>query len=212
MHHLFEQYGKGLHADENLRTDDERAAFSNFLKCIEGIKSRYGDFSFFAVEQEMSEGVREILGIDEDLKLTGKIDAILKHGKGYLIIDYKTDKKLSGDRDRDHRKQLEIYRKAVSLAHGIPIKSISYAVVYVNLKGNINIGETCHSVEFEKTGGERLMAAFAEDAQMFLEFRKRPGKFLDHVFAKGPGYFGTNTGYLLDALRHEWDREKEKIG
>jgi DNA helicase-2/ATP-dependent DNA helicase PcrA len=211
MHHLFEQYGKGLHNDESLRTQEERAAFANFLKCMEDIKSKYGDFAFFAVEQEISEGVREILGINEDFKLTGKIDAILKHGKGYLIIDYKTDKKL-GDRDTEHRKQLEIYRKAVSLMHGVPVESISYAVVYVNLKGNVNIGEIGRSVEFERRGGDRLMAAFAEDAKMFLEFRKRPEKFLDHVFEKGPGYFGTNTGYLLDALRHEWDKEKEKIG
>jgi DNA helicase-2/ATP-dependent DNA helicase PcrA len=211
MHHLFEQYGMGKHRDEDLQTSDEKAAFSNFLKCMETIKSNYGDFSFFAVEQEMSEGVKEVFGIDEDFKLTAKIDAILKHRSGYLIIDYKTDKKLSGDRDRDHRKQLEIYRKAVSLANGIPLDKISYAVVYVNLRGSINTGDIGHSVEFEKKGGDRLMAAFADDARLFMGFRKNPEKFLDRVFEKGPGYFGTNTGYLLDALGREWNLEKTRL-
>jgi DNA helicase-2/ATP-dependent DNA helicase PcrA len=211
MHHLFEQYGRGKHSDGDLLNENERMVFSNFLKCMDDIRSKYGKFEFLDVERELSEGVREVLGIGEDFKFTGKIDAILKHGSGCLIIDYKTDKKLSYETDRDHRKQLEIYRKAVSLADKVPLDRISYAVVYVNLRGNVNTGEIGHSVEFEKRGGEKLMSAFAEDAQLFMDFRKAPEKFLDHVFEAGPGYFGTNTGYLFESLRREWETEKARL-
>jgi DNA helicase-2/ATP-dependent DNA helicase PcrA len=211
MHHLFEQYGRGKHSDKGLLNENERTVFSNFLKCMDDIKSKYGKFEFLDVERDLSEGVREVFGINEDFRLTGKIDAILKHGSGHLIIDYKTDKKISNDADREHRKQLEVYRKVISLADNMPLGKISYAVVYVNLKGSVNTGEIGHSAAFERRGGDKLMSAFADDARTFIGFKKAPEKFLDHVFEKGPGYFGTSTGYLFESLKREWEAEKTKL-
>ena len=111
-------------------SDDVRKASQNALDAIEELKENYP-----GLEIESTEKHEEILMSsmtdynDDKLLFTGYLDAVFKHDDGYLIADYKTDKK-SG-KASEHKQQLAAYKKMFSILEEVPEEKISTCVIFV---------------------------------------------------------------------------------
>ena len=56
-----------------------------------------------------------------------KIDAVYKHDSGYILVDWKTSKKISSE----HKRQLAVYKKMYSKLENVPEDKITTCVIYV---------------------------------------------------------------------------------
>jgi ATP-dependent exoDNAse (exonuclease V) beta subunit len=116
---------------------------------------------------------------DQSLMFEGKIDAIFQHDKGYLIVDYKTDK--NSNYASEHKRQLSVYRKMHSILEGIPEDQISTCIVFVALRGGINTGKFDWAIEMEK---RNAFPTFLKHLQVVLEWKKNPKKFIQDLLEK----------------------------
>lgn len=81
----------------------------------------------------------DLIGVEDTLLFTGKIDAVFKNDNDeYLIVDWKTSK--NKNHGSAHRRQLMAYKKAFSLKYEVPLDQIKVAIGYVSLKNTINDG------------------------------------------------------------------------
>ena len=118
---------------------------------------------------------------DDVMMFTGKMDAVFKHDKGYLIVDYKTDKNSSAV--SKHRRQLVVYRRMLSLAEDIPEDQISIRVIFVALRGGINTGRFDGDAAKETNRGNPYQT-FEGHLQKVLEWKKDPDKFVGELLEK----------------------------
>ena len=118
---------------------------------------------------------------DDAMMFTGKMDAVFKHDKGYLIVDYKTDKKSSDE--SKHRRQLVVYRRMLSLAEDVPEDQISTCVIFVALRGGINTGRFDWKMAKETNRGNPYLT-FEGHLQKVLEWKKDPDKFIGELLEK----------------------------
>ena len=119
---------------------------------------------------------------DDVTEFTGKMDAIFKHDKGYLIVDYKTDKNSSNA--SKHKRQLVVYRRMLSIAEKIPEAQISVRVIFVALRGGINTGKFGRETAKETRGAGNPYRTFERHLQRVLEWKKDPDKFIGELLEK----------------------------
>ncbi|CAE6492555.1 UvrD-helicase domain-containing protein [Candidatus Nitrosotenuis uzonensis] len=159
---------------------DVRRAVENGLNAIEQLKKDYQGLKIVGVEKWRNLPLRSLVDYDDPtLMFTGFIDAVFQHDKGYLIVDYKTDK--NSNRASDHKRQLSVYRKMHSILEGIPEDRISTCIVFVALRGGINTGKFDWSIETEK---RNAFPTFLKHLQVVLEWKKDPKRFIQDLLEK----------------------------
>jgi DNA helicase-2/ATP-dependent DNA helicase PcrA len=159
---------------------DVRKATENGLMAIEKLKKDYPGLKIVGVEKGRKLPIISMIEYyDPSLMFKGKIDAVFQHDKGYLIVDYKTDKNSSYT--SDHKRQLAVYRKMHSILEEIPEDKISTCVVFVALRGGINTGKFDWSIETEK---KNAFPTFLKHLQVVLEWKKDPNKFIQNLLEK----------------------------
>jgi len=153
---------------------DVRRAVENGLLAIEQLKENYPGLKIVGVEKGRNLPLRSMVEYDDpNLMFKGFIDAVFQHDKGYLIVDYKTDK--NSNYASEHKRQLSVYRKMHSILEGIPEDQISTCIVFVALRGGINTGKFDWSIETEK---RNAFPTFLKHLQVVLEWKKAPNKFI----------------------------------
>ena len=160
--------------------NDVRRAVENGLMAIEQLKKDYPGLKIAGVEKGRNLPLKAMIEFDDQkLMFTGFIDAIFQYDKGYLIVDYKTDK--NSNYASDHKRQLSVYRKMHSILEGIPEDQISTCIVFVALRGGINTGKFDWSIETEK---KNAFPTFLKHLQVVLEWKKDPNKFIQNLLEK----------------------------
>ncbi len=176
VHHALAELSKGSARLEQF-ADDVRRAVENGMKAIEQIKRDFPGLKIIGVEKPRKLPLGSMVTCDDQgLMFIGFIDAIFQHDKGYLIVDYKTDK--NSNRVSDHKRQLAVYRKMHSILEGVPEEQISTCIVFVALRGGINTGRFDWSVEYEK---RNAFPTFVSHLQTVLAWKRYPKKFIQDL-------------------------------
>ncbi len=93
-------------------------------------RSEWGDLQPLEVETQIDMPVAGDDGVPRIVVC--KLDAVYRRGDRIEIVDWKTGSPPKTDAERDERMlQLELYRRAYHLKHGVPIENIDVALFYV---------------------------------------------------------------------------------
>jgi DNA helicase II / ATP-dependent DNA helicase PcrA len=153
--------------------DDVSRATQNGLDAVEELKKEYPGLKIDSTEKHLKVLLSSLTDYEGKMQFTGYIDAVFKHDAGYLIVDYKTDKK--SNYASEHKRQLAVYKKMLAGLEGISEDQISTCVVFVALRDNINTGK--FDSEISK-GTRDVFATFEGHLKKVLEWKKDPKKFI----------------------------------
>ena len=160
--------------------DNVAKAAQNGLDAIEELKEKYPGLKIDSTERHLKVLLSSLTDYSEDnIQFTGFVDAVFKHDAGYLIVDYKTDKRT--DRSPEHKRQLAAYKKMLSGLKGIPEEQISTEVVFVALRGNINTDKFGQEIS---EGTRNVYPTFEKHLRKVLEWKKDPQKFIQELLAE----------------------------
>ncbi len=157
--------------------DDVAKAAQNGIDAIEQLKKEYPGLEIDSTEKHLKVLLSSLTDYKEDnMQFTGYVDAIFKHDTGYLIVDYKTDKK--SNYASEHKRQLAVYKKMLSDLENVPEEDISTYVVFVALRENINTGK----FETEASKGTRdVFSTFEKHLQKVIGWKKDPQTFIKEL-------------------------------
>ena len=156
-----------------------KRAVQNGLDAIGELRKEFPGLKVYSTEKRHEILLTSMTDYPEDGKtilFTGFMDAVFKHDGGYLIVDYKTDKRLTNA--SVHHRQLAVYKKILSISEEIPEDQIDTRVIFVALRGGINTGE--FSRETSK-GTRNVYPTFEKHLQKVLEWRGDPKKFISEL-------------------------------
>ena len=157
--------------------DNVRKAAQNGLDAIEQLKKQYPGLKLDSTEKNQKILLSSMVDYKEDnMQFTGKIDSVFKHNTGYLILDYKTDKK--SEKSSEHKRQLAVYKKMLSILEKIPEEEITTCVVFVALRGVINTGKFDQEISI---GTRNVFPTFEKHLQTVLGWKKDPQTFIDDL-------------------------------
>jgi len=149
-------------------------AVKNSLAAKTELEKKFPGLQLVDIERNMKVSLETITGQPgPNLMFTGKLDALFKHDSGYLIVDFKTNKK--NDASAEHKRQLTVYKKMLSVLDNISEDRISVCVVYVALRDNINTGKFGWGLEYPSRD---TFATFLEHLQILLDWISDPDKFI----------------------------------
>ena len=178
--------------------DDVAKAAQNGLDAIEQLKKEYPGLRVDSTEKSLNVLLSSLTNYtDNPIQFTGYIDTVFKHDAGYLIVDYKTDKK--SDRASEHKRQLAVYKKILSIMKDIPEEQISTRVIFVALRGSINTNK--FDGEISK-GTRNVYPTFEKHLQKVLEWKKDPDKFIKELLEED------NADLLYLAIKEKLDNSK----
>ena len=154
--------------------DDVKKAAQNGLDAIEDLKKEYPGLEIVSTEKHekiLLSSMTDYKG--DNLQFTGYLDAVFKHNDGLLIVDYKTDKK--SDDASEHKRQLAVYKKMLSILEKVPEEKITTCVIFVALRGVISTGK----FDRETSKGTRnVFPTFERHLNKVLDWRKDPESFI----------------------------------
>ena len=119
-----------------------------------------------------------LMETDEDIVFTGKIDAVFRNGEEYLIVDWKTDRDTGSG--SDHRQQLEAYKRAYCLAHGINPGRVKVSLAFIGLKPKLNMGTLGCKLD-DKQPVKTSFDTFAKRVRNVLRWKKDPESFFHEI-------------------------------
>jgi len=180
-------FGKEVHsALENILTGkntiqdyqgDVVTATQNGLDAIDELKKEYPGLTIDSTEKHIKVLLSSLTDYkDDNMQFTGYIDAVFKHDNGYLIVDYKTDKKSKNA--SGHKRQLAVYKKMLASIEGVPEERISTCVVFVALRDNINTGKFGRETS---KGAKDVFPTFEGHLKKVIEWKKDPQKFISDL-------------------------------
>ena len=176
VHHAFKKILTGQAKIEEY-DEDVRKAVKNGLTAIESLKKEFPGLEIVSTEDHRKIPLSSMTNYEEDkLMFEGFFDATFKHDSGYLIIDYKTDKKDSYA--SEHKRQLAVYKKMLSILEKVPEEQINTCVVFVALRGVINTGKFGWKLD---PGKKQVYPTFEKHLQKVLEWKKDPKKFIKEL-------------------------------
>ena len=176
VHNALDDILKGKSKIEDYK-DDVKIATQNGLDAIEQLKKEYPGLEVDSTERHIKVLLSSLTDYSEDnMQFTGFIDAVFKHDDGFLIIDYKTDKK--SNYASEHKRQLAVYKKMLANIENVPEEKISTCVIFVALRDNINTGK--FGTEISK-GTRDVFPTFEKHLQKVLEWKKDPQKFIEEL-------------------------------
>ena len=154
--------------------DDVARATQNGLNAIDELKKEYPGLVIDSTEKRIKVLLSSLTDYkDDSMQFVGKLDAVFKHDTGYLIVDYKTDKK--SNYASEHKRQLAVYKKMLSDLENIPEEQISTYVMFVALRDNINTGK--FGTEISK-GTRDVFPTFERHLQKVIGWKKDPQTFI----------------------------------
>ena len=159
--------------------DDEQKAIKNGQAAIKKLENDYPGLTPEDTEKHLDMPIKSLTNYNEkdNLMFVGKIDAVYKHDSGYILVDWKTSKKISSE----HKRQLAVYKKMYSKLENVPEDKITTCVIYVDLTGNVNTGRNDWSIEI---GTRDVFPTFEKHLQQVLGWRKDPNKFIEELLAE----------------------------
>ena len=158
-------------------SDDVKKATQNGLDAIEQLKKQYPGLKFDSAEKNLKILLSSMTDYKGDnMQFTGKIDTVFKHDKGYLILDYKTDKK--SDKSSEHKRQLAVYKKMLSILEKIPEEEITTCVAFIAIRGVINTGKFDQEISI---GTRNPFLTFEKHLQKVLGWKKDPESFIKEL-------------------------------
>jgi len=179
------------HASVTYFEDKIRGAVQNGLDAIDELKEEFSGLKVESIESKKMVALDSMIGSgrdkegnSENMYFTGVLDVLFKHDAGYLIVDYKVDKRVDKSK---HKKQLAAYRRMLSKAMDIPEEKIDTCVIFVSLDGGINTGRSGRKT----VKGTGTYARFEKDLQKVLGWKRDPQTFMDELLqtkSKDPLY------------------------
>ncbi len=149
---------------------------------IENVKKIIEKIEYDEVKPELKlEPLLSLLGFKSDLKFKSFIDAVFKKGEEYLIVDWKTDKKI--DYASKHRQQLETYKRVLSAHEGIPLNKIKVAIGFVGLRSTINTGKIGFEFD-ERQPAKSAFDTFSKRVEKLLSWIEDPENFFHDFIAE----------------------------
>jgi len=151
----------------------------NIEQMLVEIKKQYPELA--ESEEELKIPLAKLIQTDDAMNFKGFIDAVFKNKDNYLIVDWKTDKKL--DKASEHRQQLETYRRGFSIKENIPIDKIKVAICFIGLRRTINLGKI-ECMFDDKQPAKSAFDTFTKKANKILEWKNDPESFFKDLMQK----------------------------
>ena len=156
--------------------DQVQMAVKNGMSSLKDLENKFPGLKVEDTEVHVNIPLNSITKYEhDDLTLDGKIDVLLKHNSGYLLVDWKTDKR--DNSASEHKRQLSVYKKMYSISANIPEDKITTCVIFVALRGGVNTGKFDQSTHIG-TKDAQVFKTFDAHLQTVLEWRKDPAKFI----------------------------------
>jgi DNA helicase-2/ATP-dependent DNA helicase PcrA len=153
---------------------DVKMAIQNSTLALDHLKGEFPGLKISDVEKKIELPLHTMIECSEtNLFFKGTIDAIFRYDKGYLIVDYKTDKKTTNA--SSHKRQLAVYRKMLSIMENIAEDQIKVAVVFLALRGGINTGRFDWEIHKEV---KNSFPTFEKHLNKILDWKRNPEKFI----------------------------------
>ncbi len=176
VHALAEKIIKG----ERYTVEADVQPFEQGIKdTLTQVKTEYPDVVGTEIGVELP--LARLMPTGFDIKFKGKIDAVFRNNLNYLLLDWKTDKDTA--KDSEHRRQLEVYKRAYAAINNIPLENIKVEIAFIGLRKKINLG----TVETELDAAQPRATAFAtfeRHANVVLAWKKDPELLLKQLMEK----------------------------
>ena len=164
-------------ASINEYSGNVRKAVENGLYAINCLKDTYHGMYVDSTEIRTEVPLSSMTDWDHGaMQFTGMMDAVFRHDNGYIIVDYKTDKRAS--KKSKHMRQLAAYRRMLSVSKSIPEGSIDTCVVFPAIRGGINTGQ----FKLETYAGKgNEYEKFEQSLKKVLEWKRNPETFISEL-------------------------------
>lgn len=168
--------------EESELSEEQMSYLGNIRSIIEEIKHKFNAAQIYAEKQINLPLKGFVRGYEGNMSFTSKIDAIFKYDSGkYVILDYKTDRNVN--RAGDHRRQLAVYKKALSMDENIKEEDISVAIGFIGLRGNINTKKLGLKLDAAQPRADQVNT-FENHAKYFLSLVDSPELFIKELLDK----------------------------
>jgi DNA helicase-2/ATP-dependent DNA helicase PcrA len=165
---------------------------------LEALKNKYSGLEVVGVEEHVNIPLNSMVKYEyDDLTFDGTIDVLLKHDSGYLMVDWKTNKR---EDTAEHRRQLSVYKKIYAIDKKIPEDKITTCLIYVALRGGVNTGRFGKNTYFGDKDA-KVFKTFEKHLQIVLGWKKDPAKFIKELLER------PTTDPLLVAIKDKLANE-----
>ncbi|BAB59892.1 rep helicase single-stranded DNA-dependent ATPase [Thermoplasma volcanium GSS1] len=152
-----------------------RPQYDNILKVIDDMQKRYGAVQISA-EEEVTLPGQYLLPEAKSFILYGKLDAVFQSGDYYYIVDYKTDKTTT--RQKEHTKQLHFYKTIYSKSQSLDRSKIKTLIAYISLRTPVNTGKVDYRLEEVDNPNSINLE---EEIRKYITFTEDPDKFIEYL-------------------------------
>lgn len=169
VHSIAENKLKGV----DYKTDEEYEPYENNINEIYSeVKSNYPEVH--CVEEFFEVPLSDISEITEDIKFKGRIDAVLKKDRKYLMLDWKTNR--DNGQASKHRRQLDAYRKAFCYLNKVDQTDVEVAIAYVGLRPAVKTGEI--SCDLDTTQPQsKVFSTVEKHLKKIVDWKNQPEDF-----------------------------------
>jgi len=172
-----------------------------FIDNVKKLVAKKIDYEEVHPERKLEPSLKS-LGFDSELKFKSAIDAVFREGDKYLIVDWKTDKKINAKYVSKYRQQLETYKRLLAANDNIPIDKIEVALGFVGLRSTINTGIITSKYD-EEQPDESTFDDVSERIERLLSWIKDTDQFFKDFIAEGK-----DEKYLWRSVVEEYNKEK----
>ena len=181
VHEIAEKLYKGTLEEAELSSDEKRY-LENVKRINKELEAKTGTIQTGA-EVGLKVGIKDIYkGFDKSIGFKAFLDAVYEtngtEGKRYVILDYKTDR--SNARAPEHRRQLAVYKRVLAASRGIDESSISIAIGFVGLRGNISTSKLDWELDLTQEKGQQIRT-FEKHLERFLAYKEDPKEFVNDL-------------------------------
>ena len=156
-----------------------KKAVENMILATEELKKQFPGLDFLSdkSEQTLAMPLQDLIAYSgTPMEFNGKMDAVFKHDKGILIVDYKTD--INNRDSAKHKRQLAAYKKMYSKLFNEPEHKISTCVMFVALRGGVNTGKFDCELDF---GKRDVFSTFEEHLLKIIGWKQDPQSFINEL-------------------------------
>ena len=189
FHIFIENILKGRKISDKLHPNMKKS-INNALKALKQLKKEYPGLEIVSVEKKFEDfDLCQIMNYKKPMNLSGKIDLVCKHDDGYLIVDWKTNKKI----ETEHKQQLAAYKKVYAKLNNIDEEKISTCNVYVSKRDSIQTGTL--GMEIVKGSTRDVFKTFEKHTLEVLSWRDNPDLYISEILKV------KDDDMLLDAIK-----------
>ncbi|MBU1197045.1 ATP-dependent helicase [Candidatus Micrarchaeota archaeon] len=176
VHALAEQIVKN---EKPILEEDVKPFEQGIRNTLTQVKAEYPEV--VGTEVDIDLPLKRLTATDTEMRFKGKIDAVFRNAENYLLLDWKTDKDTR--RDSEHRRQLEVYRRAYAEQNTVPLENIKVEIGFIGLRKKINLGV----IETKLDAAQPRASAFTtfqKHANAVLAWKRDPELLLKQLAQK----------------------------